>query len=427
MDRDGSDLLRLQIKATQDETVRSPPLMNDDRPLRIALVRIAAHRRGGVERYVWGFARDLAARGHEVHLFARHWEALPGSVIRHPIGRLGGLSVLKAWSFARGAGHALRGGRFDAVYNFDRTTVRGIYRAGEGCHREWLRVAAAHLPPASRMARRLDPLHAFHLTTERRIFSKQVSTRVVAISRKVREDILRHYGAPEGSAPSEGSALGEDDVTVIYNGVDLEEFSPAEDPGRKDEIRNTLGVNPGDFVVLFVGSGFFRKGLVHLLRAAAKLQNGPRRLRVLIIAPPGQRPAAARMARRLGVEGIVGFPGEETHTADAYRASDVFVLPSLYEPFGFAALEALASGIPCILSRPSGASEILTEGETGLILEDPTDADGLAARLERLFDENLRRTMGRSARRLAERYPISRNTDRMLAVHHEIQTRARST
>ena len=411
----------------------SAPLMNDDRPLRIALVRIAAHRRGGVERYVWGFARDLAARGHEVHLFARHWEALPGSIIRRPVGPLGGLSVLKAWSFARGVVHALRGGRYDAVYNFDRTPVRGIYRAGEGCHREWLRVAAAHLPPASRMARRLDPLHAFHLSTERRIFSKQASTGVVAISRKVREDILRHYGAPEGGrrpdgeAPSEGDALAEKDVTVIYNGVDLEEFSPAEDPGRKNEIRKTLGVDPGDFVILFVGSGFFRKGLVHLLRAAAKLRNGTRRIRVLIIAPPGRRPAAARMARRLGVGKIVGFPGEETQTADAYRASDVFVLPSLYEPFGFAALEALASGVPCILSRPCGASEILTEGETGLILEDPTDADGLAARLERLFDEDLRRTMGRSARRLAERFPISRNTDRMLAVHREIQTRAGST
>ena len=399
----------------------SAPLMNDDRPLRIALVRIAAHRRGGVERYVWGFARDLAARGHEVHLFARHWEALPGSIIRRPVGRLGGLSVLKAWSFARGVVHALRGGRYDTVYNFDRTPVRGIYRAGEGCHREWLRVAAAHLPPASRMARRLDPLHAFHLSTERRIFSKQASTGVVAISRKVREDILRHYGAPEGDA------LAEKDVTVIYNGVDLEEFSHAEDPGRKDEIRKALGIDPGDFVVLFVGSGFFRKGLVHLLRAAAKLRNGTRRIRVLIIAPPGRRPAAARMARRLGVGKIVGFPGEETQTADAYRASDVFVLPSLYEPFGFAALEALASGIPCILSQPCGASEIMTEGETGLILEDPTDADGLAARLERLFDEDLRRTMGRSARRLAERFPISRNTDRMLAVHREIQTRAGST
>ncbi len=337
------------------------------------------------------------------------------------VGRLGGLSVLKAWSFARGVVHALRGGRYDTVYNFDRTPVRGIYRAGEGCHREWLRVAAAHLPPASRMARRLDPLHAFHLSTERRIFSKQASTGVVAISRKVREDILRHYGAPEGDA------LAEKDVTVIYNGVDLEEFSPAEDPGRKDEIRKALGIDPGDFVVLFVGSGFFRKGLVHLLRAAAKLRNGTRRIRVLIIAPPGRRPAAARMARRLGVGKIVGFPGEETQTADAYRASDVFVLPSLYEPFGFAALEALASGIPCILSQPCGASEIMTEGETGLILEDPTDADGLAARLERLFDEDLRRTMGRSARRLAERFPISRNTDRMLAVHREIQTRAGST
>ena len=211
--------------------------------------------------------------------------------------------------------------------------------------------------------------------------------------------------------------------------MDLEEFSPAQDPARKDEIRKTLGVDPGDFVVLFVGSGFFRKGLVHLLRAASKLQNGPRRLRVLVIGRPGRMPEAARMARRLGVEkgGIVEFPGEDTRTADAYRASDVFVLPSLYEPFGFACLEALASGVPCILSRQCGASEILVDGESGFILEDPTDAEGLAAKVELLFDDDLRRKMGVSARRLAERFPISENTDRMLEVHREIRTREGST
>ena len=116
---------------------------------------------------------------------------------------------------------------------------------------------------------------------------------------------------------------------------------------------------------------------------------------------------------------VVGI-GQTRHAAKRVDVS----LPGLVRE---AALEALASGIPCILSRPCGTSEILTEGETGLILEDPTDADGLAARLERLFDEDLRRTMGQSARRLAERFPISLNTDRMLAVHREIQTRAQST
>ncbi|MFQ5692761.1 MAG: glycosyltransferase family 4 protein, partial [Nitrospinota bacterium] len=226
--------------------------MSDFRPLRVALVRNAVHRHGGVERYVWELARDLASRGHEVHLFAHRWEDVPQGVVCRPVGRTGGLSVLKARSFARGVLRALRGERFDIVHNFDRVPVRGIYRAGEGCHREWLRVAAAHLGPAGRTWKRLDPLHAFHLSVERRIYSRELSRKVVAISRKVRDEILRHYG-PGGSVPA-GTALAEEDITVIYNGVDLAEFSPPDGPGRKAELRRALGLDPDDFAVLFVGS-----------------------------------------------------------------------------------------------------------------------------------------------------------------------------
>ncbi|MFQ5912000.1 MAG: glycosyltransferase family 4 protein [Nitrospinota bacterium] len=391
--------------------------MNDDRPLRIALVRNAVHRHGGVERYVWQLAQDLASRGHEAHLFARHWEGLPSGVICRPVGRLGGVSVLKAWSFASGVVHALEGERFDIVYNFDRAPVRGVYRAGEGCHREWLRVAAAYCFPASRVVRRMGLLHAFYLWVERRIFSPELSLKVVTNSKKVRDEILLHYGA------AGGTGIKEEDIPVIYNGVDLSEFSPVHSPERKREIRKKLGVPPDDYVVLFVGSGFFRKGLVHLFRSASRLQNERKELRLLVAGHSGRKAGAARMARRVGVGRVVHFLGGGLETADVYRASDVFVLPSLYEPFGNACLEALASGLPCILSRQCGLSEVLTDGENAYILEDPTDADEMAAKLSLLMDEELRRRVGLSGRRLAERFPVSANTDRMLEVYREVGSR----
>lgn len=391
--------------------------MNNIRPLRVALVRSAVHRRGGVERYVWELARDLAARGHEVHLFARRWEDLPPEVIRRPVGRLGGPSVLKAWSFARGALHALKGERFDVVHNFDRVPVSGIYRAGEGCHREWLRVAAAHLGPGARAARRLDPLHAFHLWVERRIFSREISLKVVAISRRVRDEILTHYGASGGGG--EGTGMREEDITVIYNGVDLSEFSPVESPEGKAEIRRALGLQPEDFILLFVGSGYFRKGLVHLLRALSIVQAERKGLRLLVAGGRGRPSAAARAADRLGVGGIVTFLGGCRETRDLYRASDVFVLPSLYEPFGYACLEALACGLPCILSGRCGASEIVTDGENGCVVADPTDAEEIASKVRLLWEEGARRRMSAGARGLAERFPISANTDRTLEVYRE--------
>ncbi len=392
--------------------------MNTDRILRIALVRNAVHRRGGVERYVWGFARDLAARGHEVYLFARRWEGLPSAVVRRPVGRMGGLSASKARSFARGAIAALRGESFNAIFNFDRVPIHGIYRAGEGCHREWLRVAARNLPPVARIRHRLDPVHAFHLGVERRLFSGALSPRVVAISQRVREDILRHYGG------TDGTGIDEEHIKVIYNGVDSEQFSPAQGPEEKNRLRKRLGLAPDDVAILFVGSGIFRKGFANLLRAGAVLKGRGAKICIVSMGRPGGRGGAARMAERWGMGKNVRFTAADEHPPDVYRAADLFCLPSLYEPFGFACLEALASGLPCIVSRACGAAEILTQGENGYILEQAEDVDAMAGYFESLLDEDVRTRMGAAARALAERYPVSANTDQMLEIHREIQAQA---
>jgi UDP-glucose:(heptosyl)LPS alpha-1,3-glucosyltransferase len=309
---------------------------------------------------------------------------------------------------------ALQGETFDGIFNFDRTPIYGIYRAGEGCHREWLRVANQHLPMGARILRRLDPVHAFHLSMERQLFSDRLAPCVVAISQRVRKDILRHYGG------SDTTGIREKNVKVIYNGVDSEEFSPADSVEERSRIRKRLGLAPDDVVVLFVGTGIFRKGFKHLLRAGAILKNRGANISILAMGRPEGQGGASKLAKRWKMEGNVRFSPAHEYPANVYRAADLFCLPSIYEPFGFACLEALASGLPCIVSRACGAAEILSEAKNGYILEEADDADTLAEHIESLFDEKVRRQMGESARTLAEKYPISKNTDQMLEVYQEV-------
>ena len=201
----------------------------------------------------------------------------------------------------------------------------------------------------------------------------------------MREDILRHYGG------SGATGIREENVKVIYNGVDLEEFSPARSSEERSHLRERLGLTPDDVVVLFVGTGIFRKGFKHLLRAGAILKNRGIKICILAMGRPGGRGGANRLAKQWKMQGNVRFTPTHEHPANVYRAADLFCLPSLYEPFGFACLEALASGLPCIVSRACGAAEILSEAKNGYILEQADDADTLAKYIESLFDEKIRR------------------------------------
>ncbi len=92
-----------------------------------------------------------------------------------------------------------------------------------------------------------------------------------------------------------------------------------------------------------------------------------------------------------------------------YAASDVLLLPSLYEPFGLSILEAMASGLPVLVSRDSGAAELINDGVDGLLINDPTDVAEISAKLGALLkDADLRTRLGKQARRAALQYPWDR-------------------
>ncbi len=375
--------------------------------MKIAMIRSAVHRRGGAERYVWHLSKEMDARGHEVHLIARRCPELPAPSIRfHPVRVSGLFSFSKVLSFARGVDEILENERFDVIHSCDRINGCDVYHADEGLHREWLRVSSPRLSPWARFVRSLDPLHKILLGLEENLMGRGGAKIVTAISRKGAEEVERHFGSRK--------------IPVIYNSVDAREFRPPT-ASERAELRARIGLAESDFAALYVGTGFFRKGLRYLIEGLAGMKNpqGGRTPR-LLIRGRGARGAYERLARARGLGGRVRFMDDEISTALLYRAADAFALPSLYEPFGSTYLEAMASGLPCVFSSRSGGAEIITDGKEGFVLDDPTDADEIARLLGLCMDEERAAAMGAAARALSLKFTWRANADATERLYREV-------
>ncbi len=376
--------------------------------MKIALVRQSYHKYGGAERYVSYLAEGLLKRRHEVHVFARNWDPhVPKGIIFHRVPTLKGPSFLKALSYASNARRLLQRERFDIINSFDRTLYQDIYRAGDGVHREWRRRLLEITPnPIARLSILLNPLHLSLLLLEKRIFKENSYKKIIAISKEGKKEVIKYYGVrPE-------------DITVIYNGVNLEEFHPKNRVLFREEIREEFNISNDEFLILFVGSGYRRKGLRYLIEAIALFKE-EKPLKALVVAKGKKRPYL-KLARRLGIEGKIIFTGGRKDLRKFYAASDLFVLPTIYEPFGNVCLETLASGLPIIVSRASGAAEIIKEGVNGLLLEDPRDSQELVEKIERTLDDKFRDKLSKNARALAENFTVDKNIEKTLEIYQQV-------
>jgi UDP-glucose:(heptosyl)LPS alpha-1,3-glucosyltransferase len=181
-------------------------------------------------------------------------------------------------------------------------------------------------------------------------------------------------------------------------------------------VRDRLGLGRSEFVALFVGADYYRKGLIPLLQAAQRVGAA---LRILAVGVKLD-PTLARIIERNGLAHLVRFVGHCTDIAPYYAAADCFVLPTRYEPFSLATLEAMAAGLPVVISRVAGVSELLKADRDCLILQDAEDVDVLADRLGRLArDEALRASLGAEARKTAERNSWDEVANRTLAVYRD--------
>lgn len=312
---------------------------------------------GGVERATAGLVSALVAHGYEIDLLTFGTPLPVAGVTVHRLAVPTSLPTVRALWLAAAARRFVARGAWDLVQSHERTLSQDLYRAGEGCHRAYL---------ASRANRRGRGLyHRVVLALERRVFTG--TPRLVAIAQRGKREIETVYGVDPAR------------VSVVYNGVDLERFHPRLRTTVGPRARAELGLGAADWVLLFVGSGFARKGLDTALRAFATLKDRASRLLVVGKAEAGPY---RQLADRLGVDSRIVWLGPRSDVERWYGAADTCVLPARYEPFGNVHLEALASGVPIVTSVAAGGSEVLVDGVNGAAVE-PDAPDALAAALGR--------------------------------------------
>lgn len=374
--------------------------------MKIAIVRQKYVSYGGAEKFSRDYILQLANAGHEVHIFACEWAPVDlQNVHFHKVPTRNFNALTRFLSFAFNVEKLIKRERFDLIQSHERTFYQDIYRAGDGCHKEWLEIRKRHLPQWRRLWLDYNPFHRTVLEIEKYIFTPGNYRKIVAISKMVKQDIRTHYQVPD------------EDIAVVYNGVSLQKFSPGNREAHYRQVRQKLGVPNEATLLLTVGSGFERKGLKYLLQSLEYLRSGEWRL--LVVGRGDWNRYRSYAPSRFQDQLI--YRGTVEDIEAYYAATDVFILPSIYEPFGNANLEALASGLPAVISRNCGAAELVTHKLNGMILENPSAPEEIAEHVNFLFDRLARENMGREARKLAENFPREKNADNMMRLYETLQ------
>jgi UDP-glucose:(heptosyl)LPS alpha-1,3-glucosyltransferase len=378
---------------------------------RIAIVRARYNPYGGAERFVQRALGALAARGVEVTVIARRWPADAAEGAGFPIRfeRVDPFYVGKVWrdwSFARAVRARVDGAGFSVVQSHERIAGLPVYRAGDGVHATWLEQRARALPGWRAALLRASPYHAYVLAAERAMFTHPALRAVICNSEMVRDDVAARFGVPASR------------LHVIRNGVDTARFRP---PSRaeRDAARGALGLPAAAAAVAFVGSGFERKGLEAAIRALAALRaRGAARPTPVLLVAGADRKAGRyrRLAQSLGLGDAVRFLGGVGDVRPVLWASDGFVLPTLYDPFPNAALEALACGLPVVTSTGSGAREAIREAVNGWV-RDALDVDGIADAMARLAEPGTGASMAEAARASVQGLTLEALAGQLIALY----------
>lgn len=378
--------------------------------MKIAIIRQRYNPFGGAERFVERALGALSKEGAEVTLITRNWAGAPQAGFRQvtcdpPYSRFLGGRAARDRSFSRAVQAELSSGAYDITQSHERIPGCMIFRAGDGVHAAWLEHRARSLGWLGRLGQRFSTYHRYVLQAEAAMFAHPALRTVICNSHMVAEELRHYYQVPA------------EKLEVIYNGVDTLAFHP----GLADEFRamtrRDAGIPENVPLLLYVGSGFERKGVPQLLQAFASMQE--RQVHLAIVGADRKAVQMQRQADRLGIANRVHFTGPLKDVRPWYGAADGFVLPTIYDPCPNAALEALACGLPIVTSTSCGAREWVREGENGWVV-DAFDVTGLTRRLDLLAGWAGQEAPRRAARAMAGPLTLSVMAESLLGLYRRL-------
>ncbi len=342
---------------------------------------------GGTERDLVVTARCLRDRGHQVTVYADEIRGDGAGIAMRRIGTPPLGRAARVLCFATLAPRVARAAGSDLILSFARVIGADVMRSGGGAHIGYLRAAHQWRGRAAAAAMRVSPYHAAQAFVERRGFASPRLKITICVSELVGRSLANTFGLPA------------DRIRVLYNGVDLQRFRPRVGNESVDQLRRELGLERGQRAVIFVGNGFARKGLGVLLRAWSSLAGAP----ILLVAGADRSAATyQRDARRFGIGDRVRFLGPRRDIERLFQACDALALPSMFEPFGNVALEAMAAGLPVLTTSACGVAEVLPDEMRRFVVQYPSSTEQIARSLNELLEAAP--ALGTIARATAERF-----------------------
>lgn len=332
--------------------------------MKIAFVKQKYVHFGGGEGYLAGLLDGCAERGHEVHVITTEWDnrqKFPFTIHEASLSRRSRRS--RVMSFAGSVADIVERNSFDVVFSLERTVTQDIWRAGDCVYPKWLSQRSLFEPFPVRLFNKVSPGQRAVVEMERRCVNS--TPFIIANSEMIRRDLQDVYGALKAR------------IEVIYNGYDPGRFSLKNRQINRAAIRQELGLDASDHVLLFAASGWRRKGLFELMQALHGLSG----TKLLVLG----RDSVARwqkIARTIGVGKQVIFANARRDIEKVYHAADLTLLPSWYDSFGFVVLESMASGTPVVVSRFAGSHELVRPGLNGTIVPRPDHIDALRLAIE---------------------------------------------
>lgn len=253
--------------------------------------------------------------------------------------------------------------------------------------------------------------YGFIAHLERRLYQDPERI-LILIARKSDNDLARHYGRTKPS-------------TVIYAGLDPQVFNPERRASLRDQARRDLAYTSERFVLLLIGNHWVNKGLPVLLQALEFNRELPVDLLVVGQEDPNEYRTLVQ-AKHLSER--VQFRQPRADVEFYYAAADAYVGPSLEDAFAMPPAEAMACGLPVIVSSAAGVSEIITNRADGLVLDNPLDARSLASLIQEIYqDKSLREKLGAQAARTARKYTWESNVrDLRVILHQALRKKSRN-
>jgi len=343
---------------------------------------------GGLARHVRKLAENLVAQGTDVHVLARGTEEAPpeeemeGVTVHRVLEpeRPRELGEFVTWIERMNADMLATGVEVGDSYDFDLVHGHDWLVAGAGDHlAKRFRcpfVVTVHATEYGRHQGWVDKHPQSHIHGVERWMTNRAD-RVITCSAYMRDHVADIYG------------LDEADVTVIPNGIDPSELTAVDD---LDALRARFA-EPGQQLILLVGRLVYEKGFQLALEAMPGLVERLGNVRFLVAGSGTAEQELKRQASELGLDEhgtFLGWIGDDV-LHSLYRVADLTVVPSLYEPFGLVALEAMASGCPCIVADTGGLREIVPADDRVGLRFNGGDPEHLATMVERLLtDDTLR-------------------------------------